>query len=447
MFMHDNVKDIIQYKGSQDRDKVKQFFINPSEIDAAKTTIVLSTPSETGTSYFRVFEPLRAMYKKFFDEANFVYTENIQPNHLKLADCLVMHRCGNLHSHFLSAARMWPKTEVRPLVLHDVDDNEYNLPATHPMKALWEESGKHKMSIHSLKYSDAITTTTEKLSKTFKNFNKDVHVYRNMFDWGLPQWNFDKDDIRKEMTPEWEDKEDKIVIGWAGLTSHFQDIKKMRPILKAIHDKYPNTHFVLAGMALKDTQVEVIQHSDGQKEFKEIPIEDESQLYKNKVLDLYKDFDKSRIKIFDALPLEEYGKFYALFDISLSYIDHNAFNSCKSEIKVVESLRYGCVPVFSDFGGYADFWRRNDIPESVKDSRFAISTTSPKAWINSISSLVENIDQAKVNALALKKYSDVIYDINENIDDYFYFLMSKTENHKEEQVNMNAKYMDYDGKY
>jgi len=315
------------------------------------------------------------------------------------------------------------------------------------MKQLWEESGKHKMSVHSLKYSDIVTTTTEKLARTFRNFNKDVHVYRNMFDWGLPQWNFDKNKTRSEMIPEWENKKDKIVIGWAGLTSHFQDIKRMKPIFKQLHDKYPNVHFILAGMALRDTQVEVIQHSDGRKEFKEIAIEDESQLYKNKVLDLYKDFDKDRIKIFDALPLEEYAKFYTLFDISLAYIDHNAFNSCKSEIKVIESLHYGCVTVFSDFGGYHDFWHRPDIPSSVKDSKFAISSTNPRAWVDSLSYWVENIEEGKKKILALKEYSDKCYDINEHIDEYFYFLLGKIELHKEEQVNLNAKYMDYDGKY
>ena len=53
--MHDNVKDIIQFRDSADRDRLKEFFVNPSELDTAKPTIVLSTPSETGTSYFRVF--------------------------------------------------------------------------------------------------------------------------------------------------------------------------------------------------------------------------------------------------------------------------------------------------------------------------------------------------------------------------------------------------------
>jgi glycosyltransferase involved in cell wall biosynthesis len=408
---------------------------------------VFSTPSETGTSYFRIFEPLRALYKKYGDEANFVYTENIQPNHLKIGDMVVMHRCGNLHSHFLSASRMWPKTEIKPLVVHDVDDNEFNLPATHPMKQLWEASGKHKMSIHSLKHSALITTTTEKLKKTFNNYNNDVHVFRNMFDWDLPQWNFNKDDMRKEMLGDWYPTDDKIVIGWAGLTSHFQDIKRMQPIMKSIHDKYPNTVFVLAGMALKDSQVEVIEHEDGRKEFKEVPIEDESQLYKNKILNMFKDFDPDRLKLFDALPLEQYAKFYTLFDISLSYVEHNAFASCKSEIKVIESLHYGCIPVFSLYGGYKDFWSNPALPTSVKDKNFAVAVTAPGPWVKAISYWVENIEEGKQKAAALKEYSDSIYDINENIDDYFTFIMTRIEDHKEEQINLNAKYMDYDGKY
>ena len=159
----------LQFRDGEEREKIKKLFMTPPSINEERPTIVFSTPSETGTSYFRLFEPMRAMYKKFSDEANFVYTERLQPEHVDMADCIVMHRCGELHSKYLNVARMWPKTEVRPLVIHDVDDNEFNLPATHPMKELWEQAGKDKMSVHSLKYSDYITTTTPKLKETFNN--------------------------------------------------------------------------------------------------------------------------------------------------------------------------------------------------------------------------------------------------------------------------------------
>ena len=317
--------EVIQFKDLEDRNKIKEYFTSPNDLDLNKKTIVFSTPSETGTSYFRIFEPMRALWKSFPDEANYLYTENIQPNHIKFADVIVMHRCGNLHSHFLSVARMWPQTEKRPYIIHDADDNEFNLPNSHPMKTLWIESGKDKMSLQSIKHSDCITTTTPKLAKTFGNFNDNVNIFPNQFDWDLPQWNYDKNEVRKEMLGDWFPTDDKIIIGWAGLTSHFEDIKRMAPIMKAIHDKYPNTYFVLAGMALKDTAVEITEDEKGNKKFEEKVIEDKNMTYKGRIEALFADIDPNRMKIFDALPLEEYGKFYALYDISMAYIEHNTF--------------------------------------------------------------------------------------------------------------------------
>ena len=433
----------VQFKTHEEREELKNYFTQPPDMDMSKKTIVFSTPSETGTSYFRVFEPMRALWKHFPDDANYLYTENIQPNHMRIADCIVMHRCGNLHSHFLSVARMWPRTERRPIIIHDADDNEFNLPATHPMKELWIESGKDKMSIQSLKHSDCITTTTEKLKKTFGNFNSEVEIFRNQFDWDLPQWNLDKNEMRKEMLEDWFPTDDKIIIGWAGLTSHFEDIRRMHAIIKPIHDKYPNTHFVLAGMALKDSHIEIHMDEEGKKSFKEIEIEDESLLYKNRIKEIYKDLDPNRFKLFDALPLEEYAKFYTLFDISLAYVEQNAFASCKSEIKVIESLHYGCIPVFSEYGGYKDFWRA--APDRVKHKNMAISVQSPGPWIKAIGHWVENFEDGKKRAAQLKEYSDDIYDINKHCEERLSFYLQRTEEFNEAQMNMIAQYVDYNG--
>lgn len=436
--------EVIQFSNGEERNTIKQYFTQPEDLDLNKKTIVFSTPSETGTSYFRVFEPMRSLWKAFPDEANYLYTENLQPNHVKIADVVVMHRCGNLHSHFLSVARMWPKTEKRPYIIHDADDNEFNLPNTHPMKTLWMEAGKDKMSLHSIKHSDYVTTTTPKLAKTFSNFNSNVQIFKNEFDWDLPQWNLDKNEVRKEMLGEWFPTDDKIIVGWAGLTSHYADIEKMAPIMKEIHDQYPNTHFVLAGMALKDTQVEVHEDQDGNKSFQEKEIEDKSQTYRGRIEKLFENIDPRRIKIFDALPLEEYGKFYSLFDISLAYVEHNAFNSCKSEIKVVEALRYGAIPVFSNYGGYQSF--ANNVPSSMSLKNLSINFTSPKQWITAISNLINKYDESKSRALELKQWSDDIYNINNSAEERLSFYLDKSEEFNEEWYNSNiAKYIDYNG--
>ena len=436
--------EVIQFENADQRNQIKQYFTQPNDLDLNKKTIVFSTPSETGTSYFRVFEPMRSLWKAFPDEANYLYTENLQPNHVKIADVIVMHRCGNLHSHFLSVARMWPKTEKRPYIIHDADDNEFNLPNSHPMKTLWMEAGKDKMSLQSIKHSDYVTTTTPKLAKTFGNFNNNVQIFKNEFDWELPQWNLDKNEVRKEMLGDWFPTDDKIIIGWAGLTSHFADIQKMAPIMKEIHDRYPNTYFVLAGMALKDTQVEISEDANGNKSFQEKEIEDKSQTYRGRIEKLFENIDPKRLKIFDALPLEEYGKFYALFDISLAYVEHNAFNSCKSEIKVVESLRYGCIPVFSNYGGYKTF--SENVPSSISLKNLSINFTAPNQWISAISNLINNYDESKNRALELKKWSDDIYNINNSAEERLSFYLDKSEEFNEEWYNTNiAKYIDYSG--
>jgi len=436
--------EVIQFSNGEERNTIKQYFTQPEDLDLNKKTIVFSTPSETGTSYFRVFEPMRSLWKSFPDEANYLYTENLQPNHVKIADVIVMHRCGNLHSHFLSVARMWPKTEKRPYIIHDADDNEFNLPNTHPMKTLWMEAGKDKMSLQSIKHSDYVTTTTPKLAKTFSNFNNNVQIFKNEFDWDLPQWNLDKNEVRKEMLGEWFPTDDKIIVGWAGLTSHYADIEKMAPIMKEIHDQHPNTHFVLAGMALKDTQVEVHEDQDGNKSFQEKEIEDKSQTYRGRIEKLFENIDPRRIKIFDALPLEEYGKFYSLFDISLAYVEHNAFNSCKSEIKVVEALRYGAIPVFSNYGGYQSF--ASNVPSSISLKNLSINFTSPKQWITAINNLINKYDESKSRALELKQWSDDIYNINNSTEERLSFYLDKSEEFNEDWYNNNiAKYIDYNG--
>ena len=432
----------IQYSNDEERGKIKDYFTQPEDMDLNRKTIVFSTPSETGTSFFRLFEPMRALFKAFPDEANYLYTENLQPNHVKIADVVIMHRCGNLHSHFLSVARMWPKTEKRPYVIHDADDNEFNLPNSHPMKTLWLESGKDKMSLQSIKHSDCITTTTPKLASTFATFNEDVNIFPNMFDWDLPQWNYDKAEARLEMVPEWCPTDDKVIIGWAGLTSHFEDVKRMKPILKAIHDKYPNSYFVLAGMALKDSAVEIHEEEDGNKRFEEKEIENKSETYRGRIEEMYGDLDPKRLKIFDALPLETYGKFYSLFDINLAYIEHNAFASCKSEIKVVEGSHYGCIPVFSNFGGYKTMVE--SMPSSVSTENFAISLTSPTPWINAISHHLDNYEESKRKAAEFKAWSDATYDMNAHAEERLQFYLTRSEEFNEDWYNNNiAQNIDY----
>jgi len=373
------------------------------------------------------------MIKHYPEEFNYLMAEgNINANHIKAAELILTHRCGNVHDHIFDVMGKYPQTEKRPCIINDMDDNEFNLPKTHPMREMWYEAGKDQMAIRQIKKSDWSITTGQKLLKTFKQLNSNVSIFRNMFDWELPQWNLDIEKTRDEMLGR-EFYQGKVIIGWAGLTSHFADLKRMHVFLKYIHDLHPNAVFVIAGMALRDNKVEIIiDQKTGQRTMKEQEITDYKETYKYKVEQLFSDFDQNRLKIFKALPLEEYGKFYTLFDISLAYIEHNAFSSAKSEIKCVESMKYKAIPIFSLWGGYQDMCEL--MPKELRHQHIAISTEFPKRWVDAISYWIEHREEAQKVAQELCNWAVPYYNLNEHIYERVEFFRQRIEEHSEEEI-------------
>jgi hypothetical protein len=424
---------IDNYKSPEERSKLKEFFSDKTRLTSDKRTIVFSTPSETGTSYFRLFTPMCAMYK-YTDDFNLIYTEQMDPSLFEVADLLIFHRAGDRHNHFYNVIKKYPREKIKPVIITDVDDNEFNLPASHPMKSMWLAAEKDKMSLKSLRESDHVNTTTRKLESTFKGFNKNVKIFKNKFNWNLPQWNIDKKEKLERFG-------DKIVIGWAGLTSHYNDILKMKPILKDIYNKFSNIHFVLAGMALADKKYEIqVDPNTGKKIIKELDIKDDEETYRIKIEKLFSDFDSSRITIENALPLEEYARFYSWFDIGLAFIEHNAFNSCKSEIKVVEYCKYGAIPIFSDYGGYRDFdqsIQSNDIYKEYRDKLLCNYETKDE-WVSKISYWIEKLMSNKKEfyniSNELKSYVEKEYMIDNDIDDRTQYYSSLIERNIEKEL-------------
>jgi thiol-disulfide isomerase/thioredoxin len=286
------------------------------------------------------------------------------------------------------------------------------------------------MSLRSLKASDSVNTTGFKLKQTFLNFNQNVRVFRNMFDWKMPMWYVKRN-------PKYDGK---IVIGWVGLTSHFEDIKKMAPIMKYIHDKYPNTVFILAGMALKDTSVVINKKEDGSIEMKEEEVKDEAQTYRFRVKQLFKEFDQNRIEIFDAVNLEEYGKFYADIDIGLAYVERNTFSQCKSEIKVVEYMKYGAISIYSKWGGYKDMYDLMPVSLREKSKHLAIDTENPEIWKQVLEKSIVEYDAHKQIAQEFKLWVEDFYDINKQVHDRVDYYNSIMEKHTESETHKIAKY-------
>jgi len=460
------------YKTNEEYNKLKEYFSQIEHTASNKHTIVFSTPSWTGTSYFRLMEPLLAMYRAT-DEFNLIFCElqvnqgrqvsGMAPVHADLADLVVLHRAHELHDLFHSAYNAWPLSKVKPFLIHNVDDIEYKLPSSHPLYAMWVEGGRREQSMRSLRTCDAVEITTHKMKQTMQPHNNNVVITRNRFNWRLPQWNLPKHQSitafikNKEEAEKWEIPEDwngtdKIVIGWAGLTSHFEDIVKMKPILKAIYNKYPNTCFVLAGMSLGDTVYDMKRDpKTGKSSVEEKKITDPEQMYRARVGRLFSDFAPDRLRIFDALPIEQYGWFNSQFDIALAFMEHNMFSEKKSEIKIVEAMRYASIPVFSSYGGYQDVvddWKKSKLFSTEEISRMACrGEFTTNEWVENLSYWIDRYGTEEHQSVAtrLKEYADTKYDIDLNIHEQLHMYKQNIENNisNKEEAILNLK-MQYD---
>ena len=414
-------------KSAQDNEKLRNYFSDFNNIQSNRNTIVFYVSGRTGTSVFRLEAQMFAIYK-LTNEFNLVYTEQLPPSLVNLAELLIIHRASDKGYEVENVLKCWASDKIKPFVIHNVDDNESILPKSHPLYSVWKMNNRDKQSIHSLRNSDAVEITTHKLKQYCLNHNKNTFISRNQFNWKNPQWNLTKKrPIQEFITNATEEQikhfefpenwNEKIVINWAGLTSHFNDLEKMAPIMKALHDKYSNVVFCIAGMALKDSYIEVDQ-ATGKMTEKPIPIE---QTYRYRVTELFKGFEPERLRVFDALQTEEYGWFFSLSDLGMVFVEHNTFNQCKSEIKAVEYLKYKSIPVISKFGGYEDLYdillKEGKFSPQLLDKFFTKSEFDPHEWVQRFSNLIDGFytEEQQKAAEELSVFCTQFWDIDSSI--------------------------------
>ena len=107
-------------------------------------------------------------------------------------------------------------------------------------------------------------------------------------------------------------------------------------------------------------------------------ITDPEQTYAARIKKLFVDFDPTRIEFQDSKNLEDYGEFYAQYDINCVFIEKNVFNQCKSDIKVVEGIHYKNIPLFTNWGPYKELY--DLLPEHEMKSAIKCETELEKEW-------------------------------------------------------------------
>lgn len=325
---------------------------------------VLVVPSDNigGVGFYRSIQPHVQLQKQFNDDFDVTIDVDFDWKNL---DELKKFNIVNFHKgvyedmeSFRNALNFCKENKI--VTIMDIDDN-WDLHNRHPLYA----SQKHfKMDIitkENLKLVDYVTTTTPIFAKKISKFNPNVIVFPN---------SINPDDKRFQVEKE---KSDKLRIGLIMGSSHEYDMKLLDGVVNKLNDDIKKKiTFVLCGFDLRGT-VRNINSQTGEMTTRNIePMETVWYRYEKCLTDNYRicspDYTRflhmfipeaqypliknENYKRCWTKDINNYYQHYKELDILLVPLEENDFNSCKSQLKVIEAAFSNTAVIASNFGPY-----------------------------------------------------------------------------------------------
>lgn len=208
----------------------------------------------------------------------------------------------------IASAMFYHRDKFKKKVVIDIDDNYLDVATTHPLYDRFKETKKDRAFLSTiLTFADAITVSTEPLKQRIAEHLKKVYGMEKPI-FIIPNMN-QASDWKVKIAPK---HENKIVIGYAGSNSHYDDLEMMFPALAKIMDKYPNVYFESMGALGKEN------------------------------IGIFSCFSESAKLRCDILPstftFKEYPQYLASlkWDFAIAPLVDTAFTRCKSHIKFLE---------------------------------------------------------------------------------------------------------------
>lgn len=216
------------------------------------------------------------------------------------------------------------------LTVYELDDDLWHVDPNNPAAEYWTRQ-KLGLVEDTMAACRLVTTTTKYLAQLFRRFSKNVMVLPNMLPGEF--W-------RIKRAPR---QDGRVILGWAGSQGHWVDLGLLGNTLHQILDEFPNTFMYFAGM-------------------KGYP------------------FDKhERMDALPAVPVEQYPKMLAQFDIGVAPLADVVFNRAKSDLKFLEYSMAGVAFVGSKDEPYE---------EAVKHGVNGYLVQNPKDWLRYIRRLI-----------------------------------------------------------
>lgn len=314
---------------------------------------ILALHTNTGSRFYRIIPQLKWMQKQGHEVRLEKHDAEYLDQMIEWCDVLVMQSVWSEHTIKL-AKKLGKK------VLFETDDL---LHRTHEKHYSWGETNTwmkraklYWMVFKIMRSVDAFICSNEDLKRVYGWMAKKTLVFPNYLE--LEHW---LKEPKKNTT-------DKVRILWGGSTSHTGDLEWVKPIMKTILDKYPQSQFIYVGTG-------------------GVPTDD---LYARFIFgdDIFAGIDQDRRESMLPYPPNVWPYVLASLqaDIAIAPLEKNYFNKFKTQCKYLE---YGV----NALPGVYSKWFYTDVKDwttSDTDKATGILADTPEQWIVALSVLIEN---------------------------------------------------------
>lgn len=242
-----------------------------------KTKIAVILRSINGVAYHRLIVPLAKMKKDYGIEV--VFLNNKEDEFFEHLDG-VTHVIYNRNiSAKMQPEECYLKLKAKGIkVICDIDDY-WVLPKGHPMKYYYSKSHLDKCIVKNLRLADEVWTTTKILAEKILPYNKNVEVIKNAIDPMERQFAYEDLSINFD------------TFFYSGGSTHIKD-------LKLLGNSFDNEKLLIKAPTIPKRMAAI------KKQLSEV---------------------------------QEYAKDYEHCGICVIPLKENTFNSCKSELKMIEA--------------------------------------------------------------------------------------------------------------
>lgn len=377
-----DVESISKYNVvNEDRFKKYGFFLHERE-DLIRVCC-FPLQEKGAVLWYRIQLPHKKIWEQYPDiSVRMIFPPNYHD--LQWSDIVIIQRYLHEFPGIMSYCK-----QIGKKVVFETDDLDIYISPTNPLYWQYQVGNQIPEMKWMLNMADVVAVTTNQLREEILNFNSDVCVFRNKIDIKDKIWNVPKE------------KNEKLVIGWVGGSSHQDDLRIVETFIQQVCNKN-DVYFKICGYTKggkryifrEDKQTGLVQAK-------------EENLERGVWDDMVDDFRRilgDRLLIGESLELEKYPSFFSNIDIVVAPLKDTRFNRGKSELKIVEAGGYSIPVVASDIEPYREIITHGE-------NGFLANTT--KDWIKYLTRLVRDDKLRTEMGQKLRKKIEKKYDANQ----------------------------------